>query len=35
MFVSDLFGLLGTVLCFAVALAYIHGCRALKKSRYE
>jgi hypothetical protein len=31
MFVSDLFGLLGTVLCFAVALAYIHGCRALKK----
>ena len=31
MFVSDLFGLLGTVLCFAAALAYIHGCRALKK----
>jgi hypothetical protein len=33
MFVSDLFGLLGTVFCFAVALAYIRGCRALKKDR--
>jgi len=33
MFVSDLFGLLGTVLCFTVALAYIRGCSALKKDR--
>lgn len=32
---SDLFGLLGTALCFAVAFAYIRGCYALKKDRYE
>jgi hypothetical protein len=35
MFISDLFGVLGTVLCFTVALAYIRGCLALKKDRYE
>jgi hypothetical protein len=32
---SDLFGLLGTTLCFTVAFAYIWGCRALKSHRHE
>jgi hypothetical protein len=35
MFVSDLCGLLGTMLCFAVALAYLGGCHALRRDRYE
>jgi hypothetical protein len=35
MVVSDLLGVLGTAFCFAVALAYIRACSALKKGRYE
>ena len=34
MFVSDLLGLLGTALCFAVALVYLKGCDLLKKDRH-
>jgi hypothetical protein len=35
MFVSDLIGLMGTALCFAIALAYLRACDYLKRGRSE